>query len=452
MNYKQFIFVGLLLSMATNCFSQIDLLKPTGNSTWYFSVGGADPYLSYRQSNRTNIEFSVGVDWSLFRKCEFDPRASITETFSDLENSIYGLMDDVVDSGTMMLQAWGISQIQENYPGLYDVLVKGIKDAKESYQVSLKTCRDYQNDLKEGRNPAEGWYSINRRSSWADASESGENPVEVEQDIEENSANQGVTWIGGVRHGGEDQDPIRIVADTVITGYEHLVGSLVPDLGENSMPAVTGDQMIASVFDSAEDAAEWTKSVIGEREIRTCEDCNKLTTFVGQGMRFAHRQERERVDQVLLDAMGDINPNSEDLNALSVPGMGIMITENIIRSLQNAPFAEQQILANRLASEIALARVIQKALIARDLLDTGTQEPNIAANAEAQAELEVSRTQLERQITNILFENDIRKRVLNTAMILLSQRGILRDQNSESSQLRSLDMRSHGMKAGGIND
>src|SRR5690606_529244 len=120
----------------------------------------------YTQSNKTTLSLGVGAEWNLFRGCSFDPSYSISETFGDMKHNVYGLAEDVMASAISTFSAWGLSKIQENWPGLYDTLTKGLKDAKESYTISLKTCRDAKADLEAGRNPVDGWYSIARKSSW----------------------------------------------------------------------------------------------------------------------------------------------------------------------------------------------------------------------------------------------------------------------------------------------
>lgn len=416
-----------------------DIVRPTGDGVWYYAIGGGDPFLYYNQSNKTSLDLSASAEWNMFRGCRFDPSFGVAETFSDMKHNVYGLSQDVLNSATAIFSAWGLSKIQENWPGLYDTLTKGLKDAKESYTLSLKTCRDAKADLRAGRDPVEGWIAVTRKSSWDKASLAGENPVTAEENIEASAGDSGITFAGGVKKGGVNQPPIRIVEDTIGAGYSHLA-----DVDPDDDDSVTGDPNITRVFPTLTSATKWTTSVVGEREVRTCVDCQKLKTKVGQGLRFQYREERKIVDQNLSKLMQDpINAKitASDLDKLSVPGMGFTINDTTIQNLKRAPIDERAIMTNRLAGEIALARTMEKALVARDLLNAGAQEPNISSVGDVAAnEIDYSRKRLQAEIDNILFESEVRQKVITNAAGTIAQRGS--DRNHDASATEYLRTRS----------
>jgi len=438
-----FTFVSMF-SMLTPIVNA-QTVRPNGtDDSWYFTLGGSDPYVNYHQSNRTNINLSAGAEWSLMRSCTFDPRTSIAETFSDAQRSIYGLANDVVAAAPGLLTSWGLSKVQENYPGVYDFLTKGLVDAKASYQVAIKSCQDMRNDVKNGRDPVDGWFRVSKTANWDTAASTGENPTHVG----EGNGNNGIVWANGTKRGGLDQEPIRSVADTIEAGYFHMTNGLAEDPNDDP---VNGSRNISRVFPNANAAAKWTAAVVGEREIRTCDGCEKLRTKVGQGLRLKHKEERDAVAIDMNDALNAPKLTSAMLNKLSVPGMGIVATEGTIRAIKDAPSNEQRILATRYVSEIALARVMEKGLIAKDLFNMGEQEPNISANGEAQNEIEFSKKRLEQELENIMFENDVRKKVINNAATTLAEREEARAHHPAGNQLKAPTIQSHGMTGGGVN-
>jgi len=427
-----YVVMGTALVAGTS--SAGDMVRPTGDGAWYYAIGGGDPYMYYNQSNKTTLNLAAGAEWNMFRGCSFDPSFGISDTFGNIKHNVYGLTEDVLGAATAVFSAWGLSKIQENWPGLYDTLTKGLKDAKESYTLSLKTCRDAKADLRAGRDPVEGWIAVTRKSSWDKASKAGDNPVDAEQSIEASAGNSGVTFDGGTKKGGLGQPPIKIVQDTVGAGYVHLVGTVTP-MDEDE---VTGDPNITRVFPNATSATTWAKAVVGEREIRTCVDCDKLKTTVGQGLRYQFRKEREVVAAdlaVLMSKPMNYKITSNDLNKLSAPGMGVVINDLTIQNLKRAPIDERQILASKLLGEIALARTMEKALIARDLLNAGAQEPNISASGDtAQNEIDYSRKRLQAEIDNILFESEVRQKVLTNAAGAIAQRGTGRNLDAGATE------------------
>jgi integrating conjugative element protein (TIGR03755 family) len=435
-NNMKKIILGLFVIAFSTFVSAGEFARPVGNGYWYYSVGGGDPLLYYHQSNKTTLKFGAGAEWNMFRSCSFDPSFAIRENFSNIKDNVYGLTNDVVDSAMTTFGAWGISKIRESYPGLYDTLTKGLKDAKETFQLSLKTCRDAQADIRSGRDPVDGWISVSRKSSWAKASASGSNPSEAERDIEENAGAEGITWVGGVKAGGDDQPPIRAVEDVTQAGYQHLVGSLTPADPDE----VTGDPNITRVFSDANEASEWVVSVIGEREVRICPspNCDRLKTRVGQGLRFQYRKEYEKVSTRLKEVLAQREPDNDDLKDLSAPGMGVVVNNQIIRSLQQAPREESSILAHKLAGEVALARTMEKALIVRDLMNAGSQEPNVTAAGEvAEREIDIARKRLQAEIDNVLFESEVRQKVITNAAGTIASRGNQRDQLNRGEKLKN---------------
>jgi integrating conjugative element protein (TIGR03755 family) len=438
---KQFIrhgFIAVLMLSASTPAMAGDIVRPTGDGEWYYAIGGGDPFMYYSQSNKTTLDLSAGAEWNLFSGCSFDPSYAISDTFSDIKHNVYGLSQNVLNSATAIFSAWGLSKIQENWPGLYDTLTKGLKDAKESYTLSLKTCRDAKADLSAGRDPVEGWIAVTRKSSWDKAAQAGANPVTAGEAIEEKSGNEGIVWVGGKKKGGLDGDkkmpPIQVVADTVGAGYAHLSG----EAPAQSSDPVSGDPNITRVFPTATAASKWAREVVGEREIRTCKDCEKLKTSVGQGLRFQYRKEHEIAANDLKTVMSkpvSYKITSSDLDKLSVPGMGVVINDLVILNLKQAPLDEQQILANKLVGEIALARTMEKALITRDLLNAGAQEPNIAASGDvAKAEIDYSRQRLQSEIDNILFETEVRQKVITNAAGTIAQRGASRKRDGSATE------------------
>jgi integrating conjugative element protein (TIGR03755 family) len=422
--YIQWVAGLCLLAHITPAFAD-KIVRPTGNDNWYYVIGGGNSFLGYRQSNRTHIDLGVGADWRMFRGCQFDPRISVSETFSDIEESLYGIADNLVDSARGMVLSFGLSKIQEQYPTLYDFLMNGVKDAHQKYLFALKSCRDYQADLNAKRDPVSGWVAYGKSSSWAESAQSGANPVKVDKEVDEKAANRGFAWIDGVLRGGRNQQPARVVQDTTRKGYQHITagGATLPSApGVNEGTTDLGADLDnpAMVFTTAEEAQTWTVSVVGEREISTCIDCQKLNTKVGQGLRLKLTEEQNLATQQMRALLAQPSPSLADLDRLSVPGMGLVLTDAMIRRLKSLPPHEADVFASKLVSEIAMMRTMEKALTARDLIAVGMQEPNVAANAQAMEELNFAKGRLDQEMNNLLFETDVRKKVFSQTALTLN--------------------------------
>ena len=65
-----------------------------------------------------------------------------------------------------------------------------------------------------------------------------------------------------------------------------------------------------------------------------------------------------------------------NLEEVSAPG--VLLNKQVVTALQRTPEPERSALINKLASESAMARVLEKAMLVRRLLLSGMREPNVA--------------------------------------------------------------------------
>ncbi|MDO5055277.1 MAG: hypothetical protein Q4D86_08155 [Pasteurella oralis] len=99
-------------------------------------------------------------------------------------------------------------------------------------------------------------------------------------------------------------------------------------------------------------------------------------------------------------------------------------------------------LAPRLASEVAVSRTLEKALLLRRTMFTGMKEPNVANNKEALAEMEKNLTALDREIEQTEMEMRLQRQITsNTALATLEKRAIdrqksLQNNSSEDNESR----------------
>ncbi|MEH6501908.1 MAG: integrating conjugative element protein, partial [Pseudoalteromonas distincta] len=109
--------------------------------------------------------------------------------------------------------------------------------------------------------------------------------------------------------------------------------------------------------------------------------------------------------------------NLEAAGSTSLP-----ITRGVIEALRDEP--DQDVLARRLASEVALASVLEKALLLQRTLLAGRKEPNVAANQLAQDAIAHESGLLEQEINNLKTELDLRRELAaNSPMAIIQRHG-----------------------------
>lgn len=103
-------------------------------------------------------------------------------------------------------------------------------------------------------------------------------------------------------------------------------------------------------------------------------------------------------------------------NLIKVSADGIVISPEVIASIQRMDSTQQSIVINKLSQEIAVQRLIDKALIARNILATGSQVPVISSNHPAQIVISRAITNLDNDIRSITFESQIRKQTMSDTL------------------------------------
>jgi hypothetical protein len=92
----------------------------------------------------------------------------------------------------------------------------------------------------------------------------------------------------------------------------------------------------------------------------------------------------------------------------------------VIEALRDEP--DQDLLARRLASEVALSSVLEKALLLQRTLLTGKKEPNVAANQLAVEAVNHESDTLEQEIRNLKTELELRRELANNSPMAIIQR------------------------------
>ncbi|KPZ26152.1 Integrating conjugative element protein [Pseudomonas coronafaciens pv. zizaniae] len=185
-----------------------------------------------------------------------------------------------------------------------------------------------------------------------------------------------MTWLGGNKAGGSGQQPIKVVGDVTRAGYNLLNGRGAADTSSIS-PSACNNGMVCSTWSSPQAATTFANRVLGEQQQRTCEDCTKTTSTAGVGLTPLIQESYDSKLKALQELIsGSKALTSENLTAASSDSLPV--TRGVVEALRTEH--DQDILAKRLASEVALSEVLGKALLLQRTMFTGSKEPNIAAN------------------------------------------------------------------------
>lgn len=234
--------------------------------------------------------------------------------------------------------------------------------------------------------------------------------VAAVEEAETNRGNSGVPWIGGQSAGGSRQPPIKVVSDVTRAGFNLLNGRNVSDRSPITKVAC-GNRLTCQTWSSPQAAENWATRVLGEREHQTCDSCTKTQSKPGVGLTPLIQEEYDAKLQAIEALIKGAKPTSTE-NLLAASSNSLPVTRGVIEALRDEP--DQDLLARRLASEVALSSVMEKALLLQRTLMTGRKEPNVASNQLAQQAISSESDALTQEINNLKTELELRRTLAGT--------------------------------------
>jgi integrating conjugative element protein (TIGR03755 family) len=401
---------------------------PTEDGLWYYEIGGADP-VSLPASPRTErVTLGGSVELGLGYSCAaFDPVVAVSNSLNDISAGVDNMMDAMTDAASSAIAALPALILQRANPGLYDLFQNALLKAEESMQIATKSCETMEAEIAQGKNPYADLITLSKGTEWKrQMGIGGNDAVTAKEAVESSNGDNGIPWMGGSA-GGAGQPPLRLTGDIVEAGYRVNLNQAA---GPANPPAAIPEARLQQLWDTPEDARNWVTDVVGEAIISTCDGCAK-DSVPGTGLLPKKLAEQQIVTMDLTDLVsGASAPNREVLEDVTAPG--VAITRQVIEAIQEMPPAEQGLITGRLVAEIATARTLERALMARRLILSGRQVPEVYAANVAREHADTAITELDREIDNLLFETRVRREVVSDTVVTLLQRAAARRQASMS--------------------
>ncbi len=399
-------------------------LVPGDTNGLYYDIGGGDvTALPYAPDN-TDLNLNVIGNAGLHYNCGvFDPSASIVNSLNGAKSSFEQMTTQVFENGRGALLELPAYEIAQSLPDLYKLAQDGITNGRFDFDLGTKNCQEMGSEIMQGRNPYNDWATASIGDDWkyhmslADTQAASSGLLgstagdinSVKHQVDQDNGKNGVQWVNGVSKngqlyaGGQGQPLINLTSDTVIAGYNVLIGSN-RSYNDKGAPASTpSDKRLVSAFATPVDAAKWVAKVVGEQQITTYSGGQKQST-PGIGLLNDVSQEAQTIKQQLVDMVRGNKPvNLKNLQAVSPPK--VIINSATITMLRKQSSAGsnlmQTIYINKLAQEIAVARVIDKAKLGLQLLEVGSQVPSVYANHAAQVGIQADESRMQQWIGHL---------------------------------------------------
>ncbi len=380
-----------------------------------YSIGGGNAVSMSGAAGMRSI--GVGAGWNSNLICgDMSISTTIQNQLNGLTNGFQNIMSNVIQSATSAVASLPALIIQRADPGLYNLLTNGVLQARLDFDRSKLTCRAMAERMADAAGGQLGWNQIAEGMALRQAVASTDAVSAIEQ-AESSRGNDGVPWVGGNNAGGSGQPSIKVVGDVTRAGYNLVNGRGVAD--SSLIAAATCNSLACATWSTPQAAADWATRVLGEKEQRTCESCTKTQTVPGVGLTPLIQEEYE-TKLVVLQELINRTRNTTVENLRAAGSTSLPITRGVVEALRDEP--DQDILSRRLASEVALASVLEKALLLQRTLLTGKKEPNVAANELAVVAVNHENDTLDREIQNLKTELELRRELANNSPMAIIQR------------------------------
>lgn len=382
----------------------------------YYQIGGGSvitPALTRRNTQLLNVRAGLNSDLMCGN---FDISTTVRNQLNGVTEGFQQLMGSVIQNATAAVASMPAMIIQRANPQLYDLLTNGVLQARVDFDKAKLSCQAMAQKMTDfAVGPA--WSQSAKAENYQSVAASETDAVRAEKKVEQESASKGKNWVGGQKRGGRGQPPIKLVSDTARAGYNILTQRSVTDTGSVPSSACHGE--LCTVWKTPAEAASWLTKVVGEQTINVApdNDLNGSTeqrsgAQAGVGLTPLIADEQEKIAAALADLVnGTLKPTPENLDKAS--GGSLRLTRGVVEALRDDPDAP--VLAERLSGEMALARVMEEALMARRVLLAGMREPNIAAEKEAQTQLMQTTDQLDQELNQLRLELEMRRMLTDNA-------------------------------------
>ncbi|MFJ5299189.1 integrating conjugative element protein [Pseudomonas sp. NPDC088368] len=391
-----------------------------------YSVGGGSAVSMGSAGNMDHIE--VGGGWNSNLICG---NMSLTNT---LQNQLNGasqgfqtIMGSILTNATQAVSSLPGLILQRANPALYNLLTNGILQGRLDFDRSKGTCRAIADKMVDVAGNQMGWNKLAEGQAMTQAVASNTDAVTAVSDVERKSGNDGVTWVGGKKAGGSGQQPIKVVGDVTRAGYNLMTGRSPTETSSISSSSC-GTGLLCNTWSSPQQATDFANRVLGEQQQQTCDSCSKTVTTAGVGLTPLIQESYDSKLKALNDMLSGSKPATAENLALASSD-SLPVTRGVVEALRTE--RDQDVLAKRLASEVALSDVLGKALLLQRTMLTGTKEPNVAANDVAIKAIGQQNSGLQQEIDNLKTELDLRRSLASNSPATILERAHNRSDGSK---------------------
>ncbi|MET1256955.1 integrating conjugative element protein [Aliikangiella maris] len=413
---KIFLLSVLFISSATFVEPVSTATSPTGDSMFYYRLGGGRVFRAVPRWEVTTINLSLRGTLTGLTCGGFDPKVTIANTMNRVKDGLedmYAQMEAAASAAVANLPGYILSKIN---PNLYDLFMNSIAQAETRFSLATKSCEKIEAEIRNGGDPFEEFMTVSIGDTWkAGVGTNGVDIVDLEEQAESEARNNGLAHPCHGRAGGLNQPNFEVLGDVSEVGYNRLLNrSACLTSNITVTPSVPP---LVQKFNSPGAVRTWVNQVVGEVSVDVSVNGDPSST-PGAGLL---PKINSRKDEVYAK-LEDLYEGSSDLtlaNLKEVSAPGVLITAQVIEGMRTLSPQDAQIFMARIADEVGVADTIDSALLVRRTLATGQRETEFFANNSVQKHSNKAISEIDKEIDLVMKENEVRKKLLGESVPLL---------------------------------
>jgi integrating conjugative element protein (TIGR03755 family) len=410
----------ILIGIITNAYA-INIVP--SDSNYYYRLGGGSDISMPPVTDQKDITLGGDMNVNLGYTCDgFNPAISIANTINNIKSSVEGLSQDVINSATAAVGSMPMYILQKASPEIYNLVQNTMSNAADTFHLSMKSCQDSLDEIKEGKSPYQDWFSISDSQGWLNYAKQAQQGQDVDvnnakQQITKDPEQYGVPWVHhGQNSGGSigNQASIEVIKDVVIAGYNAMVDkNLALD---TNVSAPTGSEL-GRFWPTSKDAGDWARLVLGDITISSQKGHDETHAGIGLVTILRKCPDVQSVNNDLTCAkniqktlIGFVQnvPYPDAAKLAQISSSQMMITPDVIASIRNRTTEEQAVAISKISEDVAIQNLSDEALLLRRVLIAGSQTKPVQNVKPALVTIERTINQLDKDLKDLKFEHDIK--------------------------------------------
>ena len=394
----------------------------------YYEIGGAHA-LGGPASYRRHARIRGAGELALGYTCgEFDLEQNLKQMFNQFSSGLDRAVDSLMFAASGAVASLPFYLLRQANPNLANMLENTMLRYEDEYRLSVKSCQDAEAEVLAGQNPYYDWVKFGKHDTWRKSASGGATATE----IRERTATQHgcITWIGGEQYFCSESDnrEIRVYEGVAGAGYRMLTE------GTENAPAGALPARLTEHWPTAEQAVQEILEITGETTITNV----RATPPAGQpprGLSAGMHEDASERKQALAEAVEEslFRPlSTEEMEALGAPGLAV--TPSLLLALRNLEPGLRESAVERISSEIALLRSMEKVNLARRVILAGASLPEVQASPAREMILTEALPLLESEARLLKDEYDLRTRAASSTAAAVIRADIRNREAAEASQ------------------